>query len=89
MEEGVDGLLRDKTRPPGIPATPPETAAEAVRLTHEPPPHEATYWTSHAMAEQMGLAPSTVRKISKAHGLAPHKVKVFDSRPATRRRWRS
>lgn len=25
----------------------------------------------------MGLAPSTVQKIWKAHGLAPHKVKVF------------
>jgi len=77
MEEGVDGLLRDKTRPPGIAPTPPETVAEVVRLTHEPPPHEATHWTSHAMAERMGLAASTVQKIWKAHGLAPHKVKVF------------
>ena len=29
------------------------------------------------MAERMGLAASTVQKIWKAHGLAPHKVKVF------------
>jgi hypothetical protein len=29
------------------------------------------------MADVMGLAPSTVQKIWKAHGLAPHKVKAF------------
>lgn len=31
MLEGVDGLLREKTRPPGIPRTPDEKRAEARR----------------------------------------------------------
>jgi transposase len=77
MEEGLDGSLRDKTRPPGICATPPDKITELVRMTLELPPHEATHWTSHAMADVMGLAPSTVQKTWKAHGLAPHKVKAF------------
>lgn len=44
MDEGVDGLLRDKTRPPGKP--PPVAADKAstvVVLTLKPPPHEATH----------------------------------------------
>lgn len=39
MQEGVDGLLRDKSRPPGKAPVPPERVAEIVRLTQEPPPH--------------------------------------------------
>jgi transposase len=75
MLEGVDGLLRDKTRPPGIPRT--ASAAEVVRLTLARPPHEATHWTLRAMAKAVGLAASTVQGIWKAHGLAPHRWRQF------------
>ena len=61
MTEGVDGLLRDKSRPPGIAPTDEDKVAEIVRLTHEPPPHEATHWTLRAMAKIAGVAPSTVQ----------------------------
>src|ERR1700745_3585928 len=44
-ENGVAGLLRDKTRPPGTPAPPAETVARVVALTCSEPPHEATHWT--------------------------------------------
>ncbi|NBB69925.1 MAG: helix-turn-helix domain-containing protein [Alphaproteobacteria bacterium] len=63
--EGVDGLLRDKTRPPGKAPIPAERAAEVVRLTLASPPHAATHWTAQAMARRMGLAVSTVQKIWK------------------------
>jgi transposase len=76
-EEGVDGLLRDKTRPPGTPPVPPEKVEEVVTLTLSPCPREATHWTSRMMAERVGLAPKTVQSIWKRHGLAPHKAKHF------------
>lgn len=41
MHEGVDGLLRDRSRPPGNAPVPPKRVAEIVRLTQAPPPHEA------------------------------------------------
>src|SRR5271165_2683212 len=41
MQEGVDGLLRDKTRPPGIAPIVPSRAEEVVALTLKPPLHEA------------------------------------------------
>jgi len=74
MAEGVDGLLREKTRPPG---TPNEKVAEVIRLTQDPPPHEATHWTIRAMGKAVGLAASTVREIWKAHGLSPHRSRQF------------
>jgi transposase len=77
MAEGVDGLLREKTRPPGIPRTAGEKVADVIRLTQEPPPHEATHWTVRAMGAAVGLAASTVRAIWKAHGLSPHRWRQF------------
>ena len=43
MHEGVDGLLRDKTRPPRIPPLAPEVVERVVALTIEPPQNEATH----------------------------------------------
>ena len=77
MLEGTDGLLREKTRPPGTPKTAETKAAEVIRLTQEPPPHEATHWTLRAMGKAVGLAASTVRSIWKAHGLSPHRWRQF------------
>ena len=77
MREGVDGLLRDKTRPPGKAPIAPEQVAEIVRLTHTPPPGEATHWSLRAMAKVAGVAASTVRTIWQAHGLAPHRRRRF------------
>ena len=77
MTDGVDGLLRDKTRPPGKAPVPEAVVTELVEKTlHETPP-EATHWTAQAMAKAMGLAASTVQKIWRAHGLAPHRVRQF------------
>jgi transposase len=76
-EAGVDGLLEDKTRPPGKPPIADARVGELVRLTHEPPPHEATHWTGRAMAKAVGMGVSTVQKLWKAHGLAPHRWRAF------------
>lgn len=78
MEEGVDGLLRDKTRPPGKAPISPERVEEVIGLTLEPPSHEATHWTGRAMAEAVGLAVRTVQEIWKAHGLTPHRWRQFE-----------
>jgi transposase len=77
MTAGVDGLLRDKTRPPGKRPVAADRTTEVVRLTLAPPPHEATHWTLRAMAKAVGLAASTVQGIWKAHGLAPHRWRQF------------
>src|ERR1700756_1026162 len=69
-QEGVDGLLRDKTRPPGIAPVAASRVEEVVALTLKPPPHEATHWTARAMAKAVRLAISTVQKIWRAFKLS-------------------
>ena len=50
-EQGVDGLLRDKTRRPGKAPIAAETVAQVVSLTCGQPPGETTHWTGRAMAK--------------------------------------
>jgi transposase len=76
-EEGFEALLRDKTRPPRIPPLSPETAERVVALTLKDPPGETTHWTADMMAEASGISASAVRRIWKAHGLAPHRYRQF------------
>jgi transposase len=73
MAEGVDGLLRDKTRPPGVAPLKLDVVEKVVALTLEAPAHEATHWTVRAMARAVGIAASSVVKIWHDHGLAPHR----------------
>ena len=76
-EEGVEGLLRDKTRPPGKPPVPPETVAQVLAITCSEPPGEVTHWTGRAVAERVGLALRTIQRIWRAHRVEPHRVRTF------------
>ncbi len=53
-EQGVDGLLRDKTRPPGKAPLTTAKVAKVLALTCSEPPGEVTHWTGRAMAKAMG-----------------------------------
>jgi transposase len=77
MREGVDGLLRDKTRPARIPPLSQAVIDRVVELTGSDPPHEATHWTAAAMAEAVGISLSSVQRIWRAHRLRPHQVRIF------------
>ncbi len=77
MEEGVAGLLRDKTRPSRIPRLGDDVVRRVVALTQTKPPGERTHWTGATMAKAAGISASAVRRIWKAHGLQPHKVEQF------------
>ena len=76
-EQGVDGLLRDKTRPPGKPPVPAATVAKVLALTCAEPPGEATHWTGRAMAGAVGISLRTVQRIWEAHRLQPHRIRTF------------
>ena len=76
-EEGVEGLLRDKTRPPGKAPLPPETVAQVLALTCSEPPGEVTHWTGRAVAQIVGISLRAVQRIWEAHRLQPHRVRTF------------
>jgi transposase len=77
MTEGVDGLLRDKTRPSRIAPLGAEIADRVVALTLEDPSGETTHWTAEAMARLIGVSVSSVQRIWRAHGLQPHRLHQF------------
>jgi transposase len=77
MTAGVDGLLRDKTRPSRVPPLAPQIAERVIALTQGEPPGEATHWTGAAMATAAGISVSSVQRIWRAHGLQPHRVRQF------------
>jgi transposase len=75
--EGVDGLLRDKSRPPGRAPLPKMVVERVVELTLGEPPGDATHWTGRAMAKAAGISLRSVQRIWRAHGLQPHRIKTF------------
>ncbi len=56
MAEGVDGLLRNKTRPSRIAALGPDVTESVAALTLTDAPGETTHWTADMMAPPAGLS---------------------------------
>jgi transposase len=77
MAAGVEGLLRDKTRPSRVAPLAPQIAERVIALTQGDPPGETTHWTGAAMAAAAGISVSSVQRIWRAHGLQPHRVRQF------------
>jgi transposase len=76
-EQGVDGLLRDKTRKPGKPRVPAKTVAKVLALPCSDPPGNATHWTGRAVAKAVGISLRAVQRIWEAHRLQPHRLRTF------------
>jgi transposase len=78
IDAGVDGLLRDKTRPSRIPKLAATKVAEVIRRTQEEaPPDGGTHWTVRAMAAATGVSRAKVHVIWRAAGLVPHRWRQF------------
>ena len=77
MAEGIEGLLKDATRPSRVKPLSSETIKRVVDMTlHEKPPN-ATQWSGRSMAAAAGISLRSVQRIWASHGLKPHLVKTF------------
>jgi transposase len=76
-EDGVDGLLRDKTRKPGTAPVAAEVVRRIVALTCTEPPGARTHWSGRAMAKAAGVSLSSVQRIWRSHRLQPHRLRTF------------
>lgn len=76
-EQGVDGLLRDKTRKPGRAPLPTTTVAKVLALTCSEPPGAVTHWTGRAVAKAVGISLRAVQRIWEANRLQPHRLRTF------------
>jgi transposase len=77
IDEGMDGLKRDKTRPSRVPPLPRETRLKVIAKTVQETPENATHWSRSTMAEVMGISPSSVGRIWSEAGLKPHLTRGF------------
>lgn len=75
VDEGVDGLLRDKTRPSRVPPLAEATRLAVIAKTANETPRNATHWSRETMATEMGISASSVGRIWREAGLKPHLVK--------------
>lgn len=72
VEARCDGLL-DEPRP-GRPRTVDDgKITDLITATLETTPRDATHWSTRSMAEHLGMSQSTVSRVWRAFGLAPHK----------------
>lgn len=76
--EGGLMALSDEYRP-GRPRTISDDEVEKVivKTLEEPPPADATHWSTRSMAQAAGLSQSSVSRIWRAFGLQPHRVSTF------------
>jgi transposase len=77
IAEGVDGLLRDKTRPSGKKPLSRKVRLKVLAKTANETPANATHWSRASMAAEMGISPSSVGRIWAEAGLKPHLVRRF------------
>ena len=77
MREGIDGLLRDKTRKPGKKPLPAATVQRVIDLALAAPPGEVTHWTGRMLAKAAGVSLRSVQRILEANQLAPHRIRTF------------
>jgi transposase len=77
VTKGVDGLLKDATRPPRRKPLATEKIKQVVHMTLHEKPLNATHWSMRSMATAAGISYSSVQHIWLAHGLKPHLTKDF------------
>jgi len=76
-QQGLAGILKDKTRPGRIKPISDAKRAHLLKMTTETKPAGATHWSRRLMAKAVGLSPSTIGRVWAAHGLKPHRSKSF------------
>src|SRR6266581_4359183 len=77
VAKGVDGLLKDATRPSRVKPLAAAKIEQVVHMTLHAKPPNATHWSVRSMAAAAGISYSSVQRIWHAHGLKPHLVKTF------------
>jgi transposase len=77
IEEGVEGLLRDKTRPPGKKPLSATVKRKVLAKTGSEMPPNSTHWSVRSMATAVGISHTSVQRIWAEAGLKPHLVRRF------------
>jgi transposase len=74
---GIEGLLRDASRPGRKPEITEEKEKAIVEATLHTKPCDATHWSIRSMAKAQNISRWMVHKIWKKYNLKPHLIKTF------------
>ena len=77
VEQGVDGLRKDATRPGRKPRISEEQVREVIERTLHSTPVNGTHWSTRTMAAATGLSKATIQRLWRDHGLQPHRTETF------------
>jgi transposase len=77
INEGVPGLLRDKTRPSRIAPLSAEKKLAIIEKTATEKPANATHWSARKMAKAVGVSHRSVQRVWAGAGLKPHIMRTF------------
>jgi transposase len=77
IDEGVAGLLRDKTRPSRIAPLSAEKKLAIIEKTATEKPANATHWSARKMAKAVGVSHRSVQRVWAGAGLKPHIMRTF------------
>jgi transposase len=77
LKGGTAALHKDAPRAGRTRTISEERVKRIVSMTLEQQPDNATHWSTRTMARAVGISEASVRRIWRAHGLKPHRVKTF------------
>jgi transposase len=77
IEAGVDGLLRDKTRPGRKKPLSADVKLKVLAKTAQERPPNATHWSVRSMGKAVGISHTSVQRIWAEAGLKPHLTRKF------------
>ena len=75
--KGIEGLLKDLSRPGRKPKIGQEKENQIVQATLHTKPQAATHWSTRTLAAEHGVSKMTIQRLWKKYNLKPHLVKKF------------
>ena len=77
LDGGVAALMHDAPRPGRTPSVTAQIESTIVEKTLHEKPIAATHWSTRTLAAQLGVGPTTIRRIWRRNGLKPHRHNSF------------
>jgi transposase len=75
--EGLESLLKDKTRKPGKMPVSEEKKNELCKIVRTEKPKDAVHWSVRSLAKRAGISKSSVNNILRERVIKPHLVETF------------
>ncbi|MDN8618119.1 IS630 family transposase [Variovorax ginsengisoli] len=77
LDGGVESLMHDAPRPGRTPSVTAELESSIVDKSLHDKPIAATHWSTRTFAAQLGVGPTTIRRVWQSNGLKPHRQSSF------------